>query len=175
MTDKRKTGDYQVETPEFLPAITPRTRHIGPDGASTKLPSKRKPPARKPGDPKVPGSGRKKGTIQRTQEQLYEAINRELRMRGLLNHREDFCPVVLLAVVAQWAFLGENWDLAVVAAKEAAKYLRPQLAAVKIAATIKEEVKVAMSQIGQKFDDLMRAGRVIDGDATEVEDLKSED
>ncbi|MCH8862558.1 MAG: hypothetical protein IID51_08600 [Proteobacteria bacterium] len=74
----------------------------------------------------------KTGRIHKGREDLIVAVDEKLRAMGLHNGSDAFDPVLLLSIIACECYDKEDYVLAIQAAKEAARYMRPQLQAVQI-------------------------------------------
>lgn len=76
------------------------------------------------------------GKIHKTRAELIDAVDKKLRELKLHGGPDAFDPVVLLSIIACESFDKGELPLAVQAAKEVAKYLRPQLQSVKMEADV---------------------------------------
>ena len=67
--------------------------------------------------------GRKPGVKNKNRADLRAMINKELRGKHLLGQHDEFDAVAMMAIIAQRAFNSEDWGLALMAAREVAKYM----------------------------------------------------
>jgi hypothetical protein len=86
--------------------------------------------------------GRPTGIPDARQEELAERITATLQDLDLIRPGQTYCAVELLAIISVKAFRDDNLALAATAAAQAAKYLRPQLASVRVDANVEAHVEI---------------------------------
>ena len=105
--------------------------------------------------------GRKSGVKNKNRAELRALINKELRGRHLLERYEEWCPIAMMAVIAQKAFnSGDNY-LALAAARECAKYVQAPLQAVRPEGSDDGPEPPDMTGVTERFFQLSGAGKLL--------------